>query len=106
MAVSRDFYRRVDRNRASEYFRGGRAVLCSNLGWRRRPNRSSKVVAGYVLRMAPVWFAKNTKLFEKRVLDLLVGMGTGGPVTPAERVVKRLYDNLGAITIQQAAMRA
>ena len=38
----------------------------------------NKVVVGYVLRMAPLWFAKNTKHFEKRGLDLLVGMGTGG----------------------------
>src|SRR5215510_12815076 len=40
-----------------------------------------KVVAGYGSAdgaVAPLWFAKETKLFEKRNLDvLLVGMGTG-----------------------------
>jgi NitT/TauT family transport system substrate-binding protein len=40
-----------------------------------------KVVAGYGSTddaVAPLWFAKETKLFEKRGLDvLLVGMGTG-----------------------------
>jgi len=40
-----------------------------------------KVVAGYGSTdgaIAPLWFAKETKLFEKRGLDvLLVGMGTG-----------------------------
>src|SRR6266436_8175615 len=41
----------------------------------------TKVVAGYGSAdgaIAPLWFAKETKLFEKRGLDvLLVGMGTG-----------------------------
>ena len=40
-----------------------------------------KVVAGYGSTdgaIAPLWFAKETKLFEKRGLDVrLVGMGTG-----------------------------
>ncbi len=40
-----------------------------------------KVIAGYGSTdgaIAPLWFAKETKLFEKRGLDvLLVGMGTG-----------------------------
>jgi NitT/TauT family transport system substrate-binding protein len=40
-----------------------------------------KIVAGYGSRdgaVAPLWFAKETKLFEKRGLDVrLVGMGTG-----------------------------
>src|SRR5262245_26536551 len=41
----------------------------------------TKIVAGYGSTdgaVAPLWFAKETKLFEKRGLDVvLVGMGTG-----------------------------
>src|SRR5262245_22470775 len=68
-----------------------------------------KVVAGYGSAdgaVAPLWFAKETKLFEKRNLDvLLIGMGTGS-VSLRALIAKDLeIASLSGSGLVQAALR-
>ena len=57
------------------------SLLCATIAHGGQAKPLSRVVAGYGSTdgaIAPLWYAKEAKLFEKRGLDvLLVGMGTG-----------------------------
>jgi ABC-type nitrate/sulfonate/bicarbonate transport system substrate-binding protein len=66
-----------------------------------------KILAGYGSTdgaIAPLWFAKETKLFEKRGLDVrLVGMGTGAVSLRA--LIARDLGNRFALRLRLGASR-